>query len=64
MPYDIKKFRSIKHGLSETNAYCRHCKWSEREGNVALKAKVHAKKNLHTVDVYRKHHTEYTSFYF
>lgn len=63
MAYDIKKFRSVKHGLSDINAYCRHCNWSSHAfSSTVNQAKYHAKKNLHTVDVYRERHTEYTSF--
>lgn len=61
MPYDIKKFRTVKHGIDATDAHCRHCKFSEFEGDVSAKARRHAKKTLHTVDVYRSHHVEYTS---
>ena len=60
MGYDVKKFRSVKHGMSDISAYCRHCGWSCFDSKSAEKARHHARANLHTVDVYREHHTEYT----
>ena len=60
--YDIKHFRTVKHGRSDENAYCRHCKWSIHTGNVSNSARYHAKKTLHTVDVYRENHIEFTSY--
>jgi len=62
MAYDIKHFRHVKHGQSDINAHCRHCNWYEYDGDVASKARRHARKELHTVDVYRENHTEYTSY--
>ena len=58
MPYDINKFRTVKHGLDEVSAHCRHCDFHSQNAESASK---HAKKTLHTVDVYRTHHVEYTS---
>lgn len=54
MAYDIKHFRHVKHGQSDINAHCRHCNWTEYDGDVASKARRHAQKELHTVDVYQK----------
>jgi len=63
MVYDIKKFRSVKHGQSDISAHCRMCSWSCFESTTLSKARSHAKKYVHTVDVYREHHTEFTSYY-
>lgn len=64
--YDAGSFRSVRHGCSDANAYCRHCKWSTSEcldgKGVANRARYHAKTTLHTVDVYRENHTEFTSW--
>ena len=62
MAYDKKHFRTVKHGLEDENAYCRHCVESFHEKGCAKKAYEHAKKTGHTVDVYREHWVEYTSF--
>jgi len=61
--YDIKKFRSIKHGQSDINAHCRHCDWSCYGSKTLGKARYHATNKLHTVDIYREHHTELTSYF-
>ena len=63
MPYDISKFRSIRHGVDGCDAYCRHCKesWYGSENEIK-KAIIHAKKTGHTVDVHREHWTEYTCY--
>lgn len=60
MSYDLKAFRTVRHGESDTNAYCRHCKEGWHDGDVQGKARDHARKTLHTVDFYRENHTEYT----
>lgn len=62
MSYDITAFRTTKHGLSDVNAYCRQCGWISNDTNTREKARNHAKKTLHTVDVYRETWTEYTSY--
>jgi len=61
MPYDKSKYRSIRHGLDGQSAFCRHCnkRWYD---NDVKKAIYHAKTTGHTVDVYREHWTEYTSY--
>ena len=63
MAYDKSKFRRVKHGVDGRSAYCRHCKesWYDTEGEIR-KAIYHAKTKGHTVDIYREHWVEYTSF--
>ena len=34
------------------SAYCRHCSWTNHDKGSYRKAKIHAEKTLHTVDVY------------
>lgn len=62
MSYDIKAYRTVKHGIESSSAYCRQCKWSmhDNEGNVPQSARDHCKAHLHTVDIYRENHTEVT----
>lgn len=60
MPYDLKYFRTIRHGEEEVNAYCRKCNESKHYGDVKGWAKDHSRKTTHTVDVYQENHTEYT----
>lgn len=60
--YDNKYFRLVKHGVQDINAYCRHCNWSDHNLSAVNMARKHAKENLHTVDIYRENHTEYTSY--
>lgn len=60
MSYDLKAFRTVKHGSDGDTAYCRHCKESRDEGDVRGWARNHAMKTLHTVDFYRHNWTEYT----
>jgi hypothetical protein len=60
--YNSNAFRTITHGLHDENAYCRHCKWSKWGLGAGRKGRYHAKKTLHTVDVYREHWTEHTSW--
>jgi hypothetical protein len=58
-----ENFRTINHGLEKDGAtsYCRMCDFSESGGlEVQRRAKEHAKETLHTVDVYKSNHTEYT----
>ena len=62
MAYDIAAFRLVKHGIDGVTAHCRHCKWRTFDGEVKAKARRHAKKELHTVDVYQTNWTEYTSY--
>jgi len=60
--YDIKSFRTVKHGIEDINAYCRHCDKSFHGKSADRSARYHARKKLHTVDVYREHWIEYTSY--
>ena len=62
--YDIKTFRAVKHGTTESSAYCRKCDWNYDEGDkvASIKGRQHAAKTMHTVDVYRETHTEFTSY--
>ena len=63
--YDLAAFRKVVHGNSDCNAYCRHCSqsWHATDTrNVKEKARDHARKTLHTVDVYNENHTQYTSY--
>lgn len=62
MPYDIQKFRTVKHGVKDETADCRHCEFSEYDDGAAKKGYRHAKQTAHTVDVFREHHVEYTSY--
>jgi len=59
MAYDKKNFRTVKHGVEEENGYCRHCK---KDFTDAKKAYNHARLTGHTVDLYREHWVEYTSY--
>jgi hypothetical protein len=64
--YDIKTFRSVRHGVVGTTAYCRHCDFSLdscKDKNVVGRARVHAFKTKHTVDIYRESQTEYTCYH-
>lgn len=63
MPYALSKFRTIRHGESGLNANCRMCKESKYSGDIQGWARDHARKTLHTVDMYRENWTEYTSHY-
>ena len=59
MAYNTKHFRIVRHGLEEESCYCRMCNKTFKN---AKEAYAHAKKTLHTVDVYRENWTEYTSY--
>jgi hypothetical protein len=58
--YDLKAFRTVRHGESDKSAHCRMCKESRYDGDVQGWVRDHARKTLHTVDFYRENHTEYT----
>lgn len=66
--YDLGSFRLVKHGAEDINASCRQCKWeanclnTKNLNNVSKKAAEHCRQTLHTVDVYRENHTEYTCY--
>ena len=65
MPYNIEKFRLVRHGTEGTTAHCRMCDFSLdscKDKNVSSRAKLHAFKNKHTVDIYRESHSEYTCY--
>lgn len=57
--YDKKMFRTIEHGIEGEDGCCRMCK---ETFDSSKKAYQHAKKTLHTVDLYREHWVEYTSY--
>ena len=57
--YDKKAFRTVKHGISQEEGNCRHC---NEDFYTSKKAYAHAKKTGHTVDIYREHWVEYTSY--
>jgi len=60
--YDIAYLRTVKHGVEDENAYCRHCDESWHGKSITKKARSHATKTLHTVDIYRENHIEITSY--
>lgn len=62
MAIDKKKYRVVKHGLSDVNGYCRMCEtsWHGKSNNKEMIN--HAKTTGHTVDVFRENWTEYTSW--
>lgn len=60
--YDINNFRFVKHGIIDIRARCRHCEWKSYKKNAAISGKRHAARTLHTVDIFRENHTEYTSY--
>lgn len=67
MAYDKKAFRTVKHKPEGATATCRNCKWETHHyetsiKNVSTRARYHAQKTLHTVDVYTENWKEYTSY--
>lgn len=55
--------RTIRHGLDDVDAHCRICTFSVYgKSEVSKKAKVHAQKTGHTIDIYRTHWTELTYY--
>jgi len=55
--------RTIRHGVSDVDCHCRACNFSDSgKENVARKAKYHAQKTGHTIDIYREHWTEITFY--
>ena len=55
--------RTIRHGLEEVSCFCRVCKYSDfGKEEVAKRARYHAKKTGHTVDIYRENWTEITFY--
>ena len=60
--YDVATFRLVKHGIEDEDAFCRHCDWSNFGKTVTNSARYHARTMVHTVDVYRQQHIEFTSY--
>ena len=55
--------RTIRHGLEEISIQCRVCGYSDTsEKDISKKAREHAKKTGHTVDIYRENWTEITFY--
>lgn len=57
--YNKTAFRTVKHSATEEDGECRHC---GKTFDSAKKAYQHARTTLHTVDLYREHWVEYTSY--
>lgn len=56
------RMRIIQHGRSDETCYCRICDFNEYAGKVLQKAKRHAEKTGHTIDVYYESWREITYY--
>ena len=61
------EMRVIYHKMDDASAYCRICSFSMdnidgKDAYIITKAKEHARKTGHTVDIYREHWTEITYY--
>lgn len=54
--------RTVQHGRSDSNFHCRNCGENDFTGDCLAKAKRHAVKTGHTVDVYYETHREVTYY--